>query len=223
MVFVGGGVIALEFGHVYARAGAKVTILEVLPQLLPAMDADAVARVHAESERIGIGVKTGVKVKRIEPAHGRLRVIFEHDGAEQRSRPIGSSTAPGASPMSTRSISTPARSARRGRIEIDDHLRSASNPAVHVCGDVLSSSPQLSPIATYEGQIVGRNIVEGPEAKPDYASIPSCVYTVPALASVGLTEAEARQSSATRSRSTATTCAIGCPRGPTTSRSPGPR
>ena len=54
VVFVGGGVIALEFGHVYARAGAKVTILEVLPRLLPAMDGDAVAQVHAESEQIGI-------------------------------------------------------------------------------------------------------------------------------------------------------------------------
>ena len=44
VIFVGGGVISLEFGHVYARAGAEVTILEALPQLLPAMDADAVAR-----------------------------------------------------------------------------------------------------------------------------------------------------------------------------------
>src|SRR6266540_666125 len=57
VVFVGGGVIALEFGHVYARAGAKVTILEVLPRLLPGMDADAVQRIRAESERIGIWVK----------------------------------------------------------------------------------------------------------------------------------------------------------------------
>src|SRR5216110_296261 len=56
VVFVGGGVIALEFGHVYARAGAKVTILEVLPRLLPGMDGDAVAQVHAESEQIGIAV-----------------------------------------------------------------------------------------------------------------------------------------------------------------------
>ena len=67
VVFVGGGVISLEFGHVYARAGAEVTILEALPQLLPAMDADAVARLQAESERIGIRIKTGVGVKRIEP------------------------------------------------------------------------------------------------------------------------------------------------------------
>ena len=51
-----------------------------------------------------------------------------------------------------------------------DHLRSTSNPSVHVCGDVLPASPQLSPIATYEGRLVGRNIVEGPKHKPDYAS-----------------------------------------------------
>ncbi len=68
VIFVGGGVISLEFGHVYARAGTEVTILEALPQLLPAMDADAVAKLQAESERIGIRVNTSVSVKRIEPA-----------------------------------------------------------------------------------------------------------------------------------------------------------
>src|SRR5207244_10655954 len=82
VIFVGGGVISLEFGHVYARAGADVTILEALPQLLPAMDVDAVARIQTESERIGIRVKTGVSVKRIEPANNRLRVVFTHQGTE---------------------------------------------------------------------------------------------------------------------------------------------
>src|SRR5204862_7227612 len=66
VIFVGGGVIALEFGHVYARAGAEVTILEALPQLLPAMDVDAVAHLQAESERLGIRVRTAVRVRRIE-------------------------------------------------------------------------------------------------------------------------------------------------------------
>src|SRR5207237_9631349 len=83
VIFVGGGVISLEFGHVYARTGTDVTILEALPHLLPAMDADAVARLQAESERIGIRVKTNVSVKRIEPGNGRLRVTFVHDGREQ--------------------------------------------------------------------------------------------------------------------------------------------
>src|SRR5690606_11151139 len=80
-----------------------------------------------------------------------------------------------------------------GRVQIDGHLRSTSNEAVYVCGDALWSTPQLSPVATYEGRIVGRNIVDGPRHVPDYDSIPSCVFTVPALASVGLTEARARE------------------------------
>ena len=78
------------------------------------------------------------------------------------------------------------------RIQVDPHLASVSNPDVYVAGDALWSSPQLSPVATYEGRLVGRNILEGNSEVPDYASMPSAVYTVPAVASVGLTEAEAR-------------------------------
>ena len=194
VVFVGGGVIALEFGHVYARAGTKVTILEVLPQLLPGMDADAVARIRTESERIGIAVKTGVTVKRIVARGGRFGVTFEHGGAEHEIEADRIVNGAGRVPnVHTLDLEAGRVRHRGGCIDTDEYLRSASNPAVYVCGDVLSTSPQLSPIATYEGRIVGRNIVEGPVAKPDYASIPSCVYTVPALVSVGLTEAKAKE------------------------------
>jgi glutathione reductase (NADPH) len=82
VVFVGGGVIALEFSHVYARAGAQVTILEVLPRLLTNMDADAVAQLHSETERIGVAIHTGVKIQRIDRAGDRLRVIYEEAGSE---------------------------------------------------------------------------------------------------------------------------------------------
>jgi glutathione reductase (NADPH) len=78
-----------------------------------------------------------------------------------------------------------------GQIALDPHLRSTSNTAVYACGDAVATSPQLSPIATYEGRVVGRNIIDGPKHVPDYASIPACVFTVPALASVGLTQADA--------------------------------
>ena len=98
------------------------------------------------------------------------------------------------SPMSIISIFTSGASPHDGfKLAVDEHLRSTSNPAVYACGDVLSGAPQLAPLATYEGRIVGRNIVEGPKHKPDYASLPSAVYTLPALASVGLTEAQAKE------------------------------
>ncbi len=79
------------------------------------------------------------------------------------------------------------------RIEVDEQLRSVSNPRVWVVGDALVGPPQLSPLATYEGSIGGRNIAEGANLAPDYRVNPSAVYTVPALATVGLTEEAARE------------------------------
>jgi glutathione reductase (NADPH) len=198
IIFVGGGVISLEFGHVYARASTEVTILEALPQLLPAMDADAVAQLQAESERIGIRVKTNVTVKRIEPGNGRLRVIFIHDGREQALEADRVVNGAGRiANVDTLDLEAGNVVQTNGRVVVDAHLRSTSNPLVHVCGDAVPISPQLSPIATYEGDIVGRNIVEGPKYRPDYESMATSVYTVPELAAVGLTEGAARQKSLT--------------------------
>jgi len=194
VVFVGGGVIALEFSHVYARAGAQVTILEMLPQLLTGMDADAVAQLHSETERIGVAIHTGVEIQRIEQAGDRLRVICQQDGSEhaiEADRVVN-----GAGRIADLdSLDLPAGQvvSHHGGIMLDAQLRSTSNTSVYACGDAVATSPQLSPIATYEGRLVGRNIVDGPKHTPDYASIPACVFTVPALASVGLTQAAAEQ------------------------------
>ena len=194
VIFVGGGVIALEFGHIYARTGTDVTILEVLPQLLPAMDADAVAHLQGESERIGISVSTAVNVKRIEPANGRLRVVFSRDGTEHAIEADRVVNGVGrVANVDTLDLAVGEVEHANGRVAVNRHLRSISNPLVHVCGDAVPTSPELSPIATYEGDIVGRNIVEGPKYSPDYASMATSVYTVPALAAVGLTEAAAKQ------------------------------
>ena len=194
VIFVGGGVISLEFGHVYARAGADVTILEALPQLLPAMDADAVAQLKAESERIGIRVKTGVSVNRIERISGKFCVTFVHDGREQALEADRVVNGAGRiANVDTLDLEAGNVAHSNGRITVDATLRSTSNPLVHVCGDAVPISPQLSPIATYEGDIVGRNIVEGPKYSPDYAGMATSVYTVPSLSAVGLTEAAARQ------------------------------
>ena len=194
VIFVGGGVISLEFGHVYARAGTDVTILEALSQLLPAMDADAVAHLREESERIGIRVKTGVSVQRVERAGERLRVIYSHDGAEHAAEADRVVNGAGRiANVDTLDLEAGHVEHNNGRISVDRYLRSTSNPNVYVCGDAVPISPQLSPIAVYEGDIVGRNIVEGPQHSPDYEGMATSVFTVPALASVGLTEAAARQ------------------------------
>ena len=76
---------------------------------------------------------------------------------------------------------------------MDEHLASVSNPRVYVAGDALWSSAQLSPVASYEGRIVAQNILGEEQTAPDYGAIPANVFTVPALASVGLSEAEATE------------------------------
>ena len=193
LIFIGGGVIALEFSHVYARAGTKVTILEALPRLLPRNDADAVAQLHKEAERIGIDVLTGVEIERIEQAGNELRVVFAHDGQEKSLSAARVANGTGrVADLDGLDLAAGGVAHDGLRIEVEPWLRSASNPKVHVAGDALWSSAQLSPIATYEGRLVGQNIVDGGARVPEYLHIPANVYTVPALASVGLTEDEAR-------------------------------
>jgi glutathione reductase (NADPH) len=194
VVFIGGGVIAMEFSHVYARAGAKVTILEMMPQLLPRLDSDAVAAISKESERIGITLKTGVEVQGIEKTGGQLRVNYLHEGKQHSidaSRVVNGT----GRIANVADLNLEAADVQHDgiRIEVDENLRSVSNPAVWVAGDALVHSAQLSPLATYEGRVVGQNIVGGAQQAPDYSVVPSAVYTVPALSSVGMTEAEAEK------------------------------
>lgn len=145
VVFIGGGVVALEFSHVYARAGAKVTVLEVLPRLLSGFDADAVEQVRQESERIGIEVRTGVRVGGIERADGRLRVTFEQDGAERTVAADRVVNGAGRIPnVATLDLAAANVAHDRGRLELDAHLRSTSNPSVHACGDVLDLAPAVA-------------------------------------------------------------------------------
>ena len=192
VVFIGGGVIAMEFSHVYARAGARVTILEMAPRLLPRLDSDAVNAIRGESERIGIDTRTAVQVEAIEKVGERLQVHFVHDGKSQtiEADRVVNGTGRIAN-VADLDLDAAGIDFDGVRIAVDENLRSLSNPAVWVAGDALVHSAQLSPLATYEGRIVGRNIVEGANHKPDYSIVPSAVYTVPALASVGLSEAEA--------------------------------
>ena len=194
VVFIGGGVIAMEFSHVYARAGTAVTILEVMPRLLPNLDADAVAQIQSESHRIGVTIETGVSVAEVRKDGGQLAVTWERNGEVHTIKADRVINGAGrVADVDELDLATAGVAHDGIRVELDAHLRSTSNPAVWVCGDALVGSAQLSPIATYEGQIVGRNILDGATHRADYAAIPSCVYTVPALATVGLTEAQATE------------------------------
>ena len=142
IIFIGGGAISLEFGHVYARAGSSVTILEALPQLLPAMDADAVARLQTQSERIGLQISTGVRIERIEATGERFRVIFTHEGTEKTVE-AGSSMARVVSPMSRASRSPLARSITTTAASLPTTI--CAQPPIHASmSEAMSFQPRLS-------------------------------------------------------------------------------
>jgi glutathione reductase (NADPH) len=194
VVFIGGGVIAFEFSHVYARAGTRVTILQAGGRFLNRHDTDAVDHVVAVTRRIGVDVRGGIDVKRVEPAGDRLRVVFEEDGMERTIE--ADKIINGAGRVANTDgldLESGQVAIDHGRLPHDDHLRSTSNKAVWIVGDALPDAPQLSPLATYEGRLVGQNIAEGPKHKPDYSSVPACLYTIPTLSSVGIDEEDARE------------------------------
>ena len=194
LVFIGGGVIALEFAHVFARAGTRVTILEALPRLLPRLDPDAVAKLHAESERIGIEIFTGVEVGAIAKTDGGLEVRFTHDGVDRRVVADRVANGTGRIPdLDGLDLDAGGIDHDGLRIAVNDHLRSVSNDRVFVAGDALWSSAQLSPLASHEGRVVAQNILNGDSVTPEYDTVPSAVFAVPALAGVGLTEEAATE------------------------------
>lgn len=192
VVFIGGGVIAFEFAHVYVRAGTRTTILQDGPQFLGKFEEDAVKEIVAASRLLGIDARTDAAVKKIERVGDRLRVVFVEGGKERAitvDRVIhGAGRVPDLDGLD---LDAGKVAVEKGRILTDAHLRSTTNGAVFACGDALAGKQQLSPLATYEGQMVGRNILGGAEI-PDYDSIPSCLFTVPGLAMVGMTEATAK-------------------------------
>ena len=167
------------------------------PRDLPIPGADLMITsdevLKAEAERIGITVKTGVSVNEISWADGRLQVAYAHDGqdlivtADRVVHGAGHIANGDALDLDAGNIAHDGVS-----IDVDEYLRSTSNPAVWVVGDALTISPQLSPVATYEGRIVGRNVVDGPSIMTDYLALPASVYTIPAYSFVGLTEEQAR-------------------------------
>ncbi|MFT5506832.1 MAG: glutathione reductase (NADPH) [Gammaproteobacteria bacterium] len=129
IVIIGGGIIAMEFSHVYARAGTKVTILEITPRLLPRMDADAVDQIREESERIGISIETGVQVKSVEKRGEQFEVTYILEDSIKTI--VVDRVVNGAGRIANvEDLNLDVGGIEHDgiRIVVDDHLRSVSNP-----------------------------------------------------------------------------------------------
>lgn len=195
LVVVGGGVIGCEFAYVYNGLGSKVTILEFLPRIVGPMDEDLSKELDKIFRKSGIAIKTSVKVTRVTDEGGRKMVYFAgEDGVEQSVAADVVLVATGRTPyteglgLEAVGIALGSDKGRRA-IPVDEKMRT-SVPGIYAIGDVVGSG--LAHTATAEG-IVAAETICGHEARMSYKAIPSCIYTEPELAAVGLTEAQARE------------------------------
>lgn len=194
IAFVGGGYISFEFAHVAARAGSSVTILNRGAAPLAGFEPDLVELLVRHTRDLGIDVRTGTEVTRVEQdPRGFVVTATDRNGDQQFAADLvvhgaGRVAAIDGLDLEAANIAyTP-----RG-IQVNDHLQSVSNPAVFAAGDVINRGPALTPVAAYDGAIVAAQLLNGPTRTADYSAVPSVVFTIPPLASVGLSEAEARR------------------------------
>jgi len=192
IIFIGAGPIGMEFSHVLARTGTKVTILEAAPRILPGMDRDLTERLTLATRRLGIDIYTGVRIESIERQADALAVSFNHSGfTKSVLAEVAAGSAGRVADIDDLDLQK-AGIERDGRGVLTNAYLQTSNPDVFAAGDAVASSPQLSEVATYEGKLAARNLNARAMTAANYDSVPFVVYTVPEIAGVGLRPDEAQ-------------------------------
>lgn len=185
MVIIGGGVIGIEFAFVYASLGASVTVIEVMDRILPMVDEEITADVAKMLKGLGINIMTNSKVTKIESE----KVYYEAGGKEQCEEADKILMSVGRAPNTDGlNLEVLGLQMDRRAIVTDEYLKT-NVPGIYAIGDVNGKS-MLAHTASMEGIVAVNNIL-GHGTKMSYDRIPSCIYTQPEIASVGLTEKQA--------------------------------
>ncbi len=195
ILFIGGGYIAFEFAHIAARAGSQVTIVHRGKRPLARFDPDLVDEIVKSSRELGIDVQLGSEVVGIEKHSGQLVVQASASGEKRTFETDMVVHAAGRVPeIDDMKLDAAGVAWDNQGVKVNEFLQSVSNPSVYAAGDsAASGGPPLTPVASYEGIIVAANLLKGNHQKPNYQGIPTVVFTIPPLASVGLSEREARE------------------------------
>ena len=194
IAMLGGGYVSLEFAHIAARAGAEVTVIHRGKRPLERFDPDLADLLLKRTADLGIEVMLESEATAITENAGGYSVIAARHG-----KPVVVDVdlvVHGAGrPPNIDRLDLPAANVDfgRGGVTVNEFLQSVSNDRVYAAGDAASSgTPPLTPMAEVEGAIAAENMIGGNLRRPDAAAAPSVVFTIPALATVGLTEQAAR-------------------------------
>ncbi len=190
ILFVGGGYIAFEFAHVAARAGAQVRVLHRGSRPLKTFDPGLVAMLVEATKGLGVEVGLNTEAVAIERQAERLFVHARTSGQEQTFEADMVIHAAGRVPeIDDLDLETGGVARTAAGVSVNGYLQSVSNPAVYAAGDAVDSGGfPLTPVAGMQGAVVASNLLKGNHGIPNYAGIPSVVFTTPPLARVGLTE-----------------------------------
>ncbi len=197
IAFVGGGYIAFEFAHICARAGAKVQVLHRGARPLEGFDPDLVNSLVQATRDLGVDLRLKTAVESVE----RVGEQFVVNASVETSRQTfeadmvvhSAGRVPDIDDMNLENAGVDRD--RRG-VSFNEYLQSRSNPAVYAAGDAAASGGlPLTPVASMEGLVAASNMLKGNHRRPNYAGVPTVVFTIPPLSGVGLQEETAKQQS----------------------------
>ncbi|MBU1853528.1 MAG: dihydrolipoyl dehydrogenase [Candidatus Omnitrophica bacterium] len=188
IIIVGGGVIGCEFASIFRTFGSKITIVEMMSQLLPNEDGEIARKLEQVFRKRGIDIFTGTKVERIEKDAGGIKAVLSNGetlSGEKTLICVGRS--PNSKGLGIENISL---ECDRGWIKVDKHFRTNINN-IYAAGDVKGGI-LLAHVASREGMVCVETM-SGKEESLDYSVVPNCIFTYPEIASVGLTEKSAKE------------------------------
>src|SRR5208282_2018103 len=193
LVIVGAGAVGVEFASIFRSFDTEVTILEMLPRLVPVEDEDVSKELARVYRKRGINFHTGAKVEKVEKTKSGIAVTFSVDGKPQKIEADKILIAVGRKPRTDNvGLERTKIKPDRGFIKTDNWMETAE-PGVYAVGDIVLGTPQLAHVGAMEG-IVAVTRIAGKKGKPiNPEHIPGATYCHPEIGSVGLTEAKAKE------------------------------
>ena len=191
-VIVGAGPIGMEFATLWNRYGTKVTVVELLPRVLPLEDEDISAEAHKQFTRSGIAIRTGTGLQSVTSTADTVQVTVSKGESDEVISAQTVLTAIGFAPnITSLGLQAAGVTIQNGAIEVDEQMRT-NVPTIFAIGDVTAKMG-LAHVASAQGMIAAETIAGLPTRPLIYSDIARCTFAAPEVASVGLTETQARE------------------------------
>jgi mercuric reductase len=192
LIVIGASAVGLELAQMFARLGVRVTVLEALPRVLPAEDADLGNTLGDYLRSEGLELHTDIQIDRVSRANDGYAVEFRagREASTARAGHLLVATGRRANSVGVGLDGIGVRLGEKGEIVVNDFLQT-TNPDVYAAGDVLGD-PMLVYVAAYGGALAAENALTGNQRRYDLSALPKVTFTDPAVASVGLSEDQAR-------------------------------